>query len=130
MFYKACIYCSLPLSVKDSFEALSILVSFEEESLDPAHKIAMLLVHACLGCLLAYLLGLWSWPLVSFFSPLLWVLSFYKVWQSFIILAHVFSCERIIHNNLWYVYYDSYCLVVGTHKVLFFFPPFVCDGHL
>jgi len=46
----------LALSVKDSFEALSILVSFEE-SLDPAHmgvhKIAILSVHACLP-------GLWS----------------------------------------------------------------------
>ncbi len=45
-------YCSVALSVKDSFEALSILFPYEE-SLDPAHmgvhEIALLLVHACLG---------------------------------------------------------------------------------
>jgi hypothetical protein len=31
--------------------------------------------------------GLWFLPLVSFFSLLLWVLSFYKVWLGFIILV-------------------------------------------
>jgi hypothetical protein len=81
----------LALTVKDSFEALSILVSFEE-SLDPAHmgvhKIAMLSVHACL-------LGLWSLPLDSFFSPFLWVLSCNKVWQGFIILVHVFLVKEL-----------------------------------
>ncbi len=46
------VYCSVALSVKDSFEALSILFPYEE-SLDLAHmgvhEIALLLVHACLG---------------------------------------------------------------------------------
>jgi hypothetical protein len=35
----------------------------------------------------ACLLGLSSLSLVSFFSPFLWVLSFYKVWHGFIILV-------------------------------------------
>jgi hypothetical protein len=33
--------------------------------------------------------GLWSLPLVSFFSLFLWVLCFYKVWQGFIVLVAV-----------------------------------------
>jgi hypothetical protein len=62
----------MALSLKDSFEALSILFPYEE-SLDPAHmgvhEIALLLVHACLGglaCLhaLGGLACLLAWTLV------------------------------------------------------------------
>jgi hypothetical protein len=54
------------------------------------------------ACLLACMLGLaclLAWTLVLapcfFFSPFLWVLSFYKVWQSFIILVHVFLVKEL-----------------------------------
>jgi hypothetical protein len=30
-----------------------------------------------------------SLPLVFFFSPFLWVLSFYNLWQGFIIMTHI-----------------------------------------
>jgi len=85
------------LSVQDSFEALSILVTYEE-SLDPArmgvHEVALLLVHACLG-LLAWTLVLAPCPLFLFSLPFFGLFPFYKVWQSFIILVHVFLVKEL-----------------------------------
>jgi hypothetical protein len=61
----------------------------------------------CMLGLLACLLGLWSLPLVSFFSRFLWVLSFYKVWQSFIILVHVFLVKEL--------FITSFGMYIVTH---------------
>jgi hypothetical protein len=57
-------------------------------------------MHAWAGLLACMLwAGLLAWTLVLapcfFFSPFLWVLSFYKVWQSFIILVHVFLVKEL-----------------------------------
>jgi hypothetical protein len=72
------------------------------------------------ACLLwaAWLHGLLSLPLVSFFSPFLWVLSFYKVWQGFIILVASEAIKDIFIIKTLQNF--PLCITVAFHYV---FPP-------